>query len=215
MATIFIFPDCTYFKVKLQFIRHVGILLDEMELLMAENRENIVQTVNRYGKQLLGFIRGKVATDEDAEDIIQDVWYQLSNTSEIAAIESLSGWLYRVAKNRITDTFRKKKPGHIADFTFESEDGEINFRDILLAESTSPEDEFFKKMFWEALMNALEELPEQQRYVFVQNEMEDRTLQAIADETGTNLKTIISRKGYAVKHLRNRLNNLYQDFIQY
>jgi len=182
---------------------------------MAEKRKNIVQTVNQYGKQLLGFIRGKVATDEDAEDIIQDVWYQLSNVAETDTIESISGWLYRVAKNKITDTFRKKKTEHIEDFAFESDDGEVNFRDILLAESHSPEDEFFKKMFWEELMNALDELPEKQRYVFIQNEIEDRTLQDIANETGDNLKTIISRKGYAIKHLRSRLNNLYKDFVKY
>lgn len=186
-----------------------------MELLMAEKRKNIVQTVNQYGKQLLGFIRGKVATDEDAEDIIQDVWYQLSNVAETDTIESISGWLYRVAKNKITDTFRKRKTEHIEDFAFESDDGEVNFRDILLAESHSPEDEFFKKMFWEELMNALDELPEKQRYVFIQNEIEDRTLQDIANETGDNLKTIISRKGYAIKHLRSRLNNLYKDFVKY
>lgn len=187
----------------------------EPDVLMVKKRSNIVQTVNQYGRQLLGFIRGKVATDEDAEDIIQDVWYQFSNVEEADTIESVSGWLYRVAKNRITDTFRKKKPEHIEDYAFESEDGEMNFKDILLAETTTPEDEFFKKMFWEELMNALEELPEKQRSVFVQNELEDKTLQQIADATGENLKTIISRKGYAVKHLRNRLNDLYNDFIQY
>jgi RNA polymerase sigma factor (sigma-70 family) len=187
----------------------------EPEILMAEKRKNIVQTVNQYGRQLLGFIRGKVDTDEDAEDIIQDVWYQFSNVDEADTIESVSGWLYRVAKNRITDTFRKKKPEHIEDYVFESDDGEVNFREILLADAVTPEDEFFKKMFWEELMNALEELPEKQRSVFVQNELEDKTLQQIADESGENLKTIISRKGYAVKHLRTRLNDLYNDFIQY
>jgi RNA polymerase sigma factor (sigma-70 family) len=187
----------------------------ESDSLMVEKRKNIVQTVNQYGRQLLGFIRGKVATDEDAEDIIQDVWYQFSNVAETDTIESISGWLYRVAKNKITDTFRKKKPEHIEDYIFESEDGEINFKEILLAETTTPEDEFFKKMFWEELMNALEELPEKQRSVFIQNELEDKTLQQISDETGESIKTITSRKGYAVKHLRNRLNNLYNDFIQY
>lgn len=187
----------------------------EPDSLMAAKRKNIVQTVNQYGRQLLGFIRGKVATDEDAEDIIQDVWYQFSNVEETDTIESVSGWLYRVAKNKITDTFRKKKPEHIEDYVFESDDGEVNFKDILLTAAATPEDEFFKKMFWEELMNALEELPEKQRTVFVQNELEDKTLQQIADESGENLKTIISRKGYAVKHLRNRLNNLYNDFIQY
>lgn len=187
----------------------------EPESLMAEKRKNIVQAMNQYGKQLLGFIRGKVATDEDAEDIIQDVWYQLSNVEETETIESISGWLYRVAKNKITDTFRKKKPDYIEDYAFESEDGEVNFKEILLSDPETPEDEFFKKLFWEELMNALEELPEKQRSVFIQNELEDKTLQEIADKSGESIKTIISRKGYAVKHLRNRLNDLYNDFIQY
>jgi RNA polymerase sigma factor (sigma-70 family) len=199
----------------LNSVRLLKQMQSEPEILMAGKRKNIVQTVNQYGRQLLGFIRGKVATDEDAEDIIQDVWYQFSNIDESDTIESVSGWLYRVAKNKITDTFRKKKPEHIEDYTFESDDGEVNFKEILLADAVTPEDEFFKKMFWEELMNALEELPEKQRSVFVQNELEDKTLQQIADETGENLKTIISRKGYAVKHLRNRLNDLYNDFIQY
>src|SRR6218665_2344894 len=125
----------------------------EADIFMAEKRSNIVQTVNQYGRQLLRFIRGKVATDEDAEDIIQDVWYQFSNVPETDTIESVSGWLYRVARNKITDAFRKKKPGHIEDYAFESEDGEVNFKDILWAETNSPEDEFFKKMFWEELMH--------------------------------------------------------------
>ena len=187
----------------------------ESKLLMAEKKQNIVQTVGLYGKQLLGFIRGKVGSDEDAEDILQDVWYQYSNLNEVEAIESVSGWLYRVAKNKITDRFRKKKPERLEDYTYESESGEINFREILLADPQTPDDAFFKKMFWEELMSALEELPEKQRHVFVQNELEDVSLQEIADQTSESIKTIISRKGYAVKYLRERLNNLYNDFLNY
>ncbi len=186
-----------------------------LDLLMTENKKNIVHTVNQYGKQLLGFIRGKVSTDEDAEDVLQDVWYQFSNLDEVLSIESVSGWLYRVAKNKITDRFRKKKTESLEDFSVENEDGEINFKDILLAETWTPEDEYFKKIFWDELMNALAQLPEKQRIVFIQNELEDRSLQSIADDTGESIKTIISRKGYAVKHLRGRLNNLYNDFINY
>lgn len=180
---------------------------------MADKQNNILQTVNKYGKQLLGFIRGKVPTDEDAEDILQDVWYQYNNLDEVGLIENVSGWLYRVARNKITDGYRKKKAEHLEDFTFESEDGEVNFKEILLADGRTPEDEFLKKIFWDELMDALDELPEKQRTVFVQNELEDMTLQEIADASGENIKTIISRKGYAVKHLRNRLQNLYNDFI--
>lgn len=182
---------------------------------MTEQKQNIIQTVNQYGKQLLGFIRGKVATEEDAEDVLQDVWYQFSRLEDALSIESVSGWLYRVAKNKITDRFRKKKSESIEDFIFESEDGEINFKEILLTDSRTPEDEYFKKIFWDELMTALNELPEKQRNVFIQNELENVSLQTIADTSGESIKTIISRKGYAVKHLRDRLNNLYNDFINY
>ena len=180
---------------------------------MAE--QSVIQAVRTYGKQLFSFIRGRVPTDEDAEDILQDVWYQLSNQPEVEAIESVSGWLYRVARNRITDVFRKKKPEALEDFGYENEDGEWLLKDILLADEFSPEDENLRQLFWEELMAALDELPEKQREVFILNELEDWTLQQIADEKEENLKTIISRKGYAVKHLRSRLENLYQDFIQY
>jgi RNA polymerase sigma factor (sigma-70 family) len=203
------------FKVKKPLIRLPYIMQDEIPISMADKKQNIIQAVGLYGKQLLGFIRGKVNSDEDAEDILQDVWYQYSNLSELEAIESVSGWLYRVAKNKITDRFRKKKTERLEDHTFGNEDGEINFKEILLAEPSSAEDNFFKKLFWEELMNALEELPENQRSVFVQNELEDKTLQEIADASGENLKTIISRKGYAIKHLRGRLNNLYNELINY
>ncbi len=186
-----------------------------MDLVMANKKKDIIQAINQYGGQLLGFIRSKVPTNEDAEDVIQDVWFQLSNIVELDTIESIGGWLYKVARNKITDRFRKKTTERIEDFSFESEDGEINFRDILLANTITPEDEYFKKIFWKELLLALDELPEKQKIVFVQNELEDISLQEIADQTGENIKTIISRKGYAVKHLRERLNQLYIDFLNF
>jgi len=186
-----------------------------VEIAMQRNRQNIIQTVNEYSKKMLSFIRSKVATDEDAEDILQDVWYQFSNITEVESIESISGWLCRVAKNKITDNFRKKKTESIEDFWLVSDNGEVNFKEILLSKSHNPEDEYFKKIFWDELMNALDELPEKQKTVFIQNELEDISLQKIADQSEENIKIIISRKGYAVKHLRERLNNLYKDFLQY
>lgn len=186
-----------------------------MPVAMSEKRQNIVQTVGLYGKQLLNFIKSKVNSEEDAEDILQDVWYQYSSLDEVEAIESVSGWLYRVAKNKITDRFRKKKPESLEDFTFENESGEVNFKELLLAEPENTDDRFLKKLFWDELMRALDELPEKQRSVFIQNELEDVSLQEIADQTGESIKTIISRKGYAVKHLRERLNDLYNEFINY
>jgi len=176
---------------------------------------NIIQTVKEYGNRLFRFIRGRVGTDEDAEDILQDVWYQLSNVPEAGAIEQVSGWLHRVARNKITDRYRKRKEDLLDDFSYEDDDGAVDFKDILLAVEDHPEAVQLKQLFWEQLFAALEELPENQRYIFVQNELEERTFQEIADETGENIKTLISRKGYAVKHLRKRLNNLYQEFISY
>lgn len=180
---------------------------------MAE--QNVIQAVRTYGRQLFGFIRGRVPTDEDAEDILQDVWYQLSNQPEVEAIESVSGWLYRVARNRITDWFRKKKPESLEDYGYEDENGDWNISEVLLMDSFTPEDEYLRELFWEALFAALDELPEKQREVFVLNELEDMTLQEIADQNGENLKTIISRKGYAVKHLHKRLEDMYKDLIEY
>jgi RNA polymerase sigma factor (sigma-70 family) len=187
----------------------------EAEITMTARRQNIIQAVSLYGKQLLGFIRSKVQNNEDAEDILQDVWYQYSNLNELDAIESVSGWLFRVAKNKITDKFKKKRTERLEDFIFENENGEVNYKEILLADTSSSEDSFFKKMFWEELMLALDDLPEKQRDVFIQNELQDVSLQEIADKTGESIKTIISRKGYAVKYLRERLNELYNDLINY
>lgn len=188
---------------------------NDVELTMTERKQTIGQAVAMYSKQLLGFIRTKVGSDADAEDVLQDVWYQYSNLEEVDAIESVSGWLYRVARNKITDRFRKKRTESLDDQAFENEEGELYFKDQFLSDTQTPEDAFFKKVFWEELMSALDELPEKQRQVFIQNELEDKSLQEIANETGENIKTVISRKGYAVKYLRERLNGLYNDFLNY
>jgi RNA polymerase sigma factor (sigma-70 family) len=182
---------------------------------MAQNRPNIVQTVRDYGKKLFRFIRAKVNTDEDAEDILQDVWYQFTNTAETEVIEQVSGWLHKVARNKITDKYRKHKNDLLEDFGYEDEEGEMIFKEILLADDNDPEFEFLRQLFWEQLYQGLNELPEQQKAVFIWNELEGRTFQEIAEETGENIKTLISRKGYAVKHLRKRLENLYQEFMNY
>lgn len=174
-------------------------------------KRNIIETVKQYGNRLSRFIRGQVKTDEDAEDILQDVWYQLSKVVDLDGIESISGWLFQVARNRITDTYRKKKEDPLSGLMIEDEEGDTSFREILLADAQTPEDQFFKDIFWDELMRALDELPENQRSVFMKNELEDLTLQEIADQTGENLKTIISRKRYAVQHLRKRLQTLYNE----
>lgn len=177
-----------------------------------ERNFSIAETVQQFGKKLFGFIRGKVKTTEEAEDILQDVWYQFSRLSNLDELENVSAWLYRVAQNRVTDNYRKKKTENLEDFTYENDENEISFKEILLLdENASPELAMFKEEFWNQLMNALEDLPESQREVFLLNEIEDFTLQEIADQKGENLKTIISRKGYAIKHLRKKLHNLYKE----
>src|SRR2546430_4608715 len=135
------------------------------------SRPNIVQTVKDHSKRLFNFIRGRVATDEDAEDILQEVWYQYTNTLETEVIEQVSGWLHRVARNKITDKYRKHKNELLEDFAYEDEEGSINFRDILLADTANPETEHLRQLFWEQLFAALEELPQNQRDVFIWNEL--------------------------------------------
>lgn len=192
-------------------------LLSEESTSVAANERKmgIVQVVADYGRRLTAFIRKRVATDADAEDVLQDVWYQLSNLPAIDAIESISGWLYRVARNRITDRSRKHKEELLEDFAFEDEAGEQHYLgDLLAAIEEDPDAPELKKLFWQQLMDVLDELPQAQRTVFIQNEMEERTFAEIAAVTGENIKTLISRKGYAVKHLRRRLQALYTEFIQ-
>ncbi len=183
---------------------------------MAEqnNQNNKVgQVVREYGNRLFGFIRNRVRTNADAEDILQDVWYQFSRVVDTESIEQVSGWLFRVARNRITDSYRKKETESLEDFAYTDDEGNEQFQDILLAEFPSPEDEDLKEIFWQELFRALDELPKNQRDVFVWNELEDQTFQEISDRTGVNIKTLISRKRYAVQHLRNRLASLYEEFL--
>jgi DNA-directed RNA polymerase specialized sigma24 family protein len=107
--------------------------------IMADKpKQNVVQAVRDYGRKLFGFIRGRVNTDEDAEDILQDVWYQFSNTSATETIEQVSGWLFAVARNKITDRYRKKQPELLDDISYEDEEGELHFTDILLTDSNNP-----------------------------------------------------------------------------
>jgi len=191
------------------------MIASENILMAGAQNQQIVTAAKSYGKRLFGFIRNKVKSDEDAEDILQDVWYQLSNVVNLDEIEQVSGWLFRVARNKITDSYRKKSTESIEDLGYEDEDGEWNLKEILLTDTTNHETEQLREMFWEELFIALDELPENQRQVFIWNELEDMTLQEIADKTGENLKTIISRKGYAVKHLRKRLESLYNEFLNF
>ncbi|MGQ0740571.1 MAG: RNA polymerase sigma factor [Bacteroidota bacterium] len=183
-----------------------------MILVMARKKQNIIQAVKNYGRRLLGFIRARVSSDEDAEDILQDVWYQLSSQAKLEDIESISGWLYRVAKNKITDTYRKNKTISWIEEAGEN-DEEWVMPAFWMSAGKDPETVQLQKLFRETLFDALQELPENQRNVFVWNELDGKTLQEIADRENEKLKTIISRKGYAVQYLRRRMEFLYNDFL--
>ena len=120
---------------------------------MAAKRQSgtnsINKIVNEYGKKLFGFIRNRVPNNADAEDILQEVWYQLSRVVDVDSIDQLSGWLFQVARNKVTDNYRKKKDDFIEDFTYENDEGEeFNFKDLLMADSPSPEEENLKELFW-------------------------------------------------------------------
>lgn len=187
-----------------------------MTISMAdERRQNIIRAVRDYGKRLFYFIRGRVKTDEDAEDILQDVWFQFSNVLETEPIEQTSAWLFRVARNRIIDKYRKRKTESLEEEIYpDDEDGNFNFKEILLTVDSTPETEHLRNLFWEQLFAALEELPEEQRQVFVWNELEDVPFNEISKRTGEKINTLISRKRYAVLHLRKRLGQLYKEIIQ-
>ncbi len=176
-------------------------------------QQTIISAVKDYSRQLFGFIRSRVNTNEDAEDILQDVWYQFSNFSGVDAIDNVGGWLYRVARNRIIDRSRKKKETRLDDYAYEDDEGISFFSSLLRSNDADAELQTMQRLFWDALMDALQELPEKQRNVFIWNELEDMTLQEIADRENENIKTIISRKRYAVLHLRERLETLYNEFL--
>ena len=192
-------------------------MVQSVNITMAEERrQNIIQAVRDYSKRLFHFIRGRVNTDEDAEDILQDVWYQFSNVVDTEPIEKASAWLFTVARNKITDKYRKQKEVLLEDeLSFTDEDGEMNIKEILLAGSSTPETEHLRNLFWEQLFRALDELPAEQREVFIWNELEDISFNEIADRTGEKVNTLLSRKRYAVLHLRKRLEELYREIIEH
>ena len=182
-----------------------------------DKNSHIIQTIASYGKSLLGFIRKRVKNDADAEDILQDVWYQFSNVLNAGPVEQTSSWLYKVARNKIIDKHKKHTETLLDDMlpADESEDDTFDFKALLLTESTTPETEYLRSLFWEQLFIALDELPEYQRQVFIWQELDDMPFDEIAQLTGENVNTLVSRKRYAVLHLRKRLKQLYKEILEY
>ena len=181
-----------------------------------DQNSHIIQTIKAYGKSLMGFIRKQVKSDADAEDILQDVWYQFSNVINAQPIEQTSAWLYRVAKNKILDK-HKKHGESLLDDLYQIENGEdsLDLINLLMIDASTPDTAYLRNLFWEQLFIALDELPEEQKQVFIWQELDDLSFEEIAVNTGVKINTLVSRKHYAVLHLRRRLKQLYKEIIEY
>ena len=166
-----------------------------------DSNRRISEVIQREGTRLLQFIRNRVDNEGDAEDILQDVFYELTEVYRLMKpVEQVGAWLYRVARNRIIDRFRRKKPEGVGD-----EAEQLKSRDA------GPEESFARTVLMDELQAALEELPEEQRLVFIGHEIEGRSFRELAAETGVSVNTLLSRKRYAVLHLRRRLQNIYDE----
>jgi RNA polymerase sigma factor (sigma-70 family) len=180
---------------------------------MTETRKsNITEVINTYSKRLMGFIRKRVSNEADAEDILQDVFYQfIGNTKPI---EQLTAWLFTVTRNKITDRQRKHKSALLEDiYTDADSESSFDWTDLFFDGSNNPETEYLRNLFWEALYTALNELPPAQRDVFILNEIEGVPFKTIAEQTGETINTLLSRKRYAVLHLRERLSVLRDELL--
>jgi len=181
-----------------------------------EQDQRISEVVKREQSRLRNFIRQRVPDPRDAEDILQDVFYELVEANRLLMpIEHVTGWLFRVARNRITDLFRKKRPESFSDTAVADEDDELlQFEDLLPSPDAGPEALYFRNLLLDELELAVEELPEEQREVFVAHELEGRSFKEMAAETGVSVNTLLSRKRYAVLHLRERLQSIYDEFTK-
>jgi RNA polymerase sigma factor (sigma-70 family) len=164
-------------------------------------------------KKFLGFIRQRVRSQEEAEDILQDVFTNVlaASVNVQKPIENIASWVFTAVRNRIIDSYRKKRAETFSDMQTpgQAEDGVDTFENFLSDLTTSPESELVRKTIWESVLESLEELPAEQREVFVKNEFEGVSFREMSEETGVNINTLLARKRYAVLHLRRRLKDLY------
>ena len=183
---------------------------------MTEQNRQISEIVAEERSRLRDFIRRRVPDPSDAEDIVQEVFYELVEANRLLMpIEHVTGWLFRVARNRITDLFRKKKAETFSDRAVEGEDGELlRIEDLLPSPDAGPEALYVRRVLLDELEYALDELPDEQREVFVAHELEGRSFKELSAESGVSVNTLLSRKRYAVLHLRERLQSLHDEFTK-
>ena len=192
--------------------------MDELSSVtsMTERDRQISEIIAEERSRLRNFIRRRVPDPRDAEDILQDVFYELVEANRLLMpIDHVTGWLFRVARNRITDLFRKKKPESFSDTAVADEDNELlRLEDLLPSRDAGPEALYARNALFDELELAVDELPEEQRQVFVAHELEGRSFKQIAAETGVSVNTLLSRKRYAVLRLRERLQRIYDEFTK-
>ena len=183
---------------------------------MTEQDRQISEIVAEERSRLRNFIRRRVPDPSDAEDIVQEVFYELVEANSLLMpIEHVTGWLFRVARNRITDLFRKKRPVSFTDAAFEDEEGELlEIEDLLTSSDAGPEALCLRNMLLDELESALAELPAEQRAVFIAHEFDGRSFKELSAETGIGVNTLLARKRYAVLHLRKRLQNIHDEFTR-
>jgi RNA polymerase sigma factor (sigma-70 family) len=174
------------------------------------------QTFLREKDRLLGFIRNRVSTTEEAEDILQDVFYQfVAGFDGIESLDRVTSWLFSVARNKIIDRYRRDasrpKKTDLAIQAGNDDDSPIRIQEILPDLGNTPEDSYLREVIWDAIMEALDELPADQRLIFIQNELEERSFREISEETGVSINTLLSRKRYAILALRKKLQKLYDE----
>ena len=183
--------------------------------MAVEQDQRISEVVKREQSRLGNFIRRRVPDPRDAEDILQDVFYTLVEANRLLMpIEHVTGWLFTVARNRIIDFFRKKQPERFSDTALADEEGEpLALEELLPSPDAGPDALYARNVLLDELEDALDELPAEQREVFVAHEIDGRSFKELAAETGVNINTLLARKRYAVLHLRNRLQDIYDEFL--
>ncbi len=175
----------------------------------------IEETISKEGARLLNFIRKFVPDKSDAEDIMQDVFYQLTiNFDDIRSMDKVSGWMFRVARNKITDRFRKKKPENFSSLGKSRDDDQpLSMEELIPDLGNLPDDDYLREMIWERIEAALAKMPEEQRNVFIMHELEQKTFKEMEEITGKNMNTLLSRKRYAMIFLRKELESFYQEVL--
>jgi RNA polymerase sigma factor (sigma-70 family) len=187
-----------------------------IERMALEQDQRISEVVKREQSRLRKFIRRRVPDPLDAEDILQDVFYRLVEANRLLMpIEHVTGWLFRVARNRITDLFRKKEPENFSEIDSADEgDESLQFEDLLPSPDAGPEALYARAVLLGELQRAVAELPKEQREVFVAHELDGRSFKELSAATGVSVNTLLSRKRYAVLHLRERLQQVYDEFTE-